>query len=417
MIFQAESILNEKILADFSESSQKLIYFQEKLLQILPQLLLRRLLPEIQEKMRPDGEIYHHVTLSKSFLVLDYYWEQLLPNSKVTNYRFWPLPSEKNKNIYQSFDVQNLTISLASKLDLSSKSNQVLSCQQRFLTSVPLEIGGFCPLKEITVSQASVGLQWLNSSVILIRGPSTVHFTCQQGTNQVIHLEKHFSLFLVHDGCTLHVVFKNGLSFNKQMTSRHPTHNFGLLHLLEYDLVEVTSFSAQTHLWLISLTTIVGGVVVAFGSLVLYLCYFKSRIGIRIWNHLTGTESYQQGNSVTFTARKSQSPDVDSYLSVDRRQSSPSTVNQLPQEGGSKGEKLLNKAFQDLQPQCDHCALPPPRVDYDGGMPNVKIIPGTQHSVEYVFPNMYHQQHIPKAVFDKDDISKAPPKLSTFMKI
>ena len=78
-------------------------------------------------------------------------------------YKFWPLPSEKNTNIYQSFDVQNLTISLASKLDLSSKSNQVLSCQQRFLTSVPLEIGGFCPLKEITVSQASVGLQWLTT--------------------------------------------------------------------------------------------------------------------------------------------------------------------------------------------------------------------------------------------------------------
>ena len=86
LIFQAESLLNEKILADFSESSQKLIFFQEKLLQILPQLLLRRLLPEIQEKMRPDGQIYHHVTLSKSFLVLDYYWEQLLPQSKVTMY-------------------------------------------------------------------------------------------------------------------------------------------------------------------------------------------------------------------------------------------------------------------------------------------------------------------------------------------
>ena len=137
---------------------------------------------------------------------------------------------------------------------------------------------------------------------------------------------------------------------------------------------------------------------------------------------MVGTESYQQGQSVQFTARKSQSPDVDSYLSVDRRQSSISTVNQLPQEGGPKGEKVLNKAFQDLQqPQCDHCVpingLPPPRVNFDGEMPNLKILPGTQHSVEYVFPNMYHQQQLPRAVFDKDDISKAPPKLSSFMKL
>ena len=424
LIFQANSILNEKILADFSESSQKLIYFQEKLLQILPQLLLRRLLPQIQDKMRPDGKIFHHVTLSKSFLVLDYYWEQLLPNSKVTNYRFWPLPSSKNKNIYQSFDVQNLTISLASKLDLSSKSNQVLSCQQRFLTSVPLEIGGFCPLKETTVSQASLGLKWINSSVILIRGPSTLHFTCQQGTNQVIHLKRHFNLFLIHDVCTLHVVFKNGLSFNKQMISQKPINNFGLLHLLAYDLTEVTSFSAQTHLWLVSLTTIVAVVIIAFVSLILYLCYFKSKIGIRIWNHLVGTDSYQQGQSVQFTARKSESPGVDSYLSADRRPSSVSTVNQLPQGGGPKAEKALNKAFQDLSqgPQCDHCApmngLPPPRVNFDGELPNLKLLPGTQHSVEYVFPNMYHQQQqIPRAVFDKDDITKAQPKLSSFLKL
>ena len=191
-------------------------------------------------------------------------------------------------------------------------------------------------------------------------------------------------------------------------------------------MTEVTSFSAQTHLWLVSLTTIVAAVILAFVSLIVYLCYFKSKIGIRIWNHLVGTDSYQQGQAVQFTARKSESPGVDSYLSAERRPSSVSTINQLPQQGGPKAEKALNRAFQDFSQQganCDRCApiqhsLPPPRVNFDDELPNLKLIPGTNQSVEYVFPNMYHQhQQIPRAVFDQDDIKKAQPKISSFLKL
>ena len=92
-LLNISSGIDEKILAQYSASAEKLVYFQENILKILHLLLLRRLLPEIQHKLRPDGKILHHLTFSKSFIVCDFYWEQIVPHSKVTNYKFWTLPA------------------------------------------------------------------------------------------------------------------------------------------------------------------------------------------------------------------------------------------------------------------------------------------------------------------------------------
>ena len=380
--------IDEKILAQYSASAEKLVYFQENILKILPQLLLRRLLPEIQHKLRPDGQILHHLTFSKSFIVCDFYWEQIVPHSKVTNYKFWALPAYQLEKRFETYDVRNLTISLDNKLALSAETNDIFQCQRRLITAVALPIESYCPRKGIEVMQAQVGLLWLNSSLVLIRGPSTVHYSCSEGTNKIIQLSKQFNLFVVHHVCTLHVQFMDGITFSIPMSQISPTQNFGLLHLLEYDITEATPKSQITQMWLISLTVCF---ILAFLVILLtigYFCYYKTKIGVRIWRTLAGEESFPGETRIEFINRQNSQ---DRFSSI-ARNSSLSPPRQLPQQGGPRGEQILQEALNkqtssrhDLQKPCD-C----------GSVPQVTELGrfAEYPSMEYIFPNMRHDSGV-----------------------
>ena len=423
-LFNMSSKLDDRLLAEFSASSEKLVYFQDKILEILPQLLLRRLMPEIAAKLRPDGQILHHLTLSKSFIVCDFFWEQIVPNSRVTSYKFWALPANQVEQKYETVDVKNLTISLDNSLDLSAKTNEIFNCQQRLLTSVALPVDNYCPMKEVEVFQANIGLLWLNASLILVQGPATLHYSCAEGTNKVLQLKMQFHLFIIHDLCTVHIQFEDGLAFNKPMKNVQYEKNFGLIHVLQYNILQATPRYEITKLWLITLTICLCFLACVLIGALLYFCYYKTKIGIRIWKIISGEEDFPADTRIEFINRKSQ--ERESYISFERDPSlSPS--RHLPSQGGPQGEKLLHQAFKNRNIRSTSCERCVPVLDgyNDLPLPDLQVLPECNRTVDFVFPHMYNpsidsgahtssfrtmsslQIPIGKATFDKNgDISQ-----------
>ena len=389
LLFNVSQGVDDRLLAEFSASSEKLVFFQDKILKILPQLLLRRLLPEIEHKLRPGGQIFHHITLSKSFIVCEFFWEQIVPNSKVTTYRFWSLPADQVDHTFESYDVQNLTISLDRELELSAKTNEIFRCQQRVITAVALSIDNYCPKKRMDITRAHIGLLWLNASIILVQGPSTLHYSCSEGTNRIVSLEKQFNLFIVHDFCTLHVQFSDGLTFSKQMIPTAYHQNFGLLHLLQYDIYQMTPKYQITQLWLISLTICLAITAMLLVAVLFYFCYYKTKIGLRIWRTLTGDDSFPPDTRIEFVNQRP-SQEGESYISMEK-DSSVSPTRQLPKEGGRRGEQVLQQAFrnQHLRAQsCEKC-FKESRLDSFSHLPELHQISDRNPTMEYIFPHMY----------------------------
>ena len=385
-LFNMSSKLDERLLAEYSASSEKLVYFQEKILDILPQLLLRRLMPEIEAKLRPNGEILYHLTLSKSFIVCDFFWEQIVPNSRVTSYRFWSLPANQIEQKFETIDVKNLTISLDNKLDLSAKTNDIFDCQQRLLTSVALPVANYCPNREVEVMQAHIGLLWANASILLAQGPSTLHYSCSEGTNKVLQLKMQFHLFIIHDLCTVHIQFPDGLAFNKPMENIRQERNFGLIHVLQYNILQATPRYEITKLWLITLSICLSVLAVVLLGALIYFCYYKTKIGIRLWRIVSGEEELPAETRIEFVDRRSRE-----RTSSFERDSSISPSKQLPTRGGQQGERLLNQAFQNHNIRgnsCERCT----QVSDKGcelRIPDLQVLPECNRTVDFVFPHMY----------------------------
>ena len=367
-----EGYIDEQILQQFSESAQQLAFFQKALVEKLPQLLLTRLAPEIKASIRPKGKVMFEVIESKSFLIVNFYWEQTLKNSKLTKYHFWSLPSSRIEEKYFTHSIENLTVSIDQRLSLSARTNNVYSCQKRALTNVPLTLDSYCELQECVVQAAEQGLQWRTADLFLLKGPATMHYGCLQDT-KVIKLNFEFNLVLMDRKCSAHSQHESGLTFNRPAINQKGVtkENLGLLYLAGYNVAETVSDEKQTQVWLsiqgALLGTLFGLGLLAIGS----FCYFKRKLGVRIYQsretpnrtHIdfVDKDDNHELHNLFYKANSSRSS---SFNSQEHQ-------GHLPSKGGVKGEQLLQKTVEKAQnkessclvPQCHTCTEPLGRAE------------------------------------------------------
>ena len=98
--------IDDGVIDQLDSAVEKIIHFQNNVVQKLSQAFLLKLSPFINARIRPNGQVLVSVQKSHSFLKFLYIFEEELPESAITSYVFNSLPHSRQANQYQSLVTQ-----------------------------------------------------------------------------------------------------------------------------------------------------------------------------------------------------------------------------------------------------------------------------------------------------------------------
>ena len=284
--FHPHEEISPALLAGLKSSVNQYLYFQENLLEKIPNLIFERNWPEVKARIVPETQIHYAINLGKSFLKLEYIWQEFLSDSQVTQFRFLSLPTTVSKDGFQYFEIQNLTLGLSSQQNTQFRTDRDYLCQARLLTDTAATIRDVCPEKTKVVQPLfTPSLFWENSRVYSVTGPSNIHYQCGQDMTRIMQLKQTINVLLVGSHCAVHVVFPIlGSHVLQSSYARHSKINVFLI--LQYTPLEASDKTLTTTIWRISVTVIITLFITVSIGVVLLIYRFKQTLGIRLLSTL-----------------------------------------------------------------------------------------------------------------------------------
>lgn len=326
--------ISEELISSLAAATQKMVFFEENVKFLLPLALLSRLWPTLQHKIRKGSKVVTTFEDSQSFTKLTFYFEEIIPTSTVTHYKFHSLPASQLKGSFMTRLAEDVDIDLKSALSVSLNKGAV-ECSKRLISSVPQSLEA-CKKIETSPAVVEKSLRFQKTiQLYLVRGKANMHFECAGGGGgaSVMTLEEQFNLLMIHDSCTLHVVFTTNSRpwaraaiLNKDVGT-DIFRSIDVLHLLKYNVPNEVSFATKMEHFMLGISISLG----CLAIVVILVCFgvwkYKNKLKLRV------KRVYQE------------SPDLAIELQHSRRESRSSTRASAPRDTNPalEHERLMDR--------------------------------------------------------------------------
>ena len=316
--------------------------FQERLYSEIPNLLISRLLAEVQHKIDENSDIFVEILPAKSFVSYRIYYLELLDLTSVTTYNFYVLPYAQRSNSWEYFFVQNMSLHFNENFLLSSQHSKEFLCQKAVMGTQISKQKDMCSVVTRNPPLVEIAIEFLTGYTLFARGSGVIHYSCVGHPASMLVVKDLCTLYMVHASCSLHAVFENSLQFDFPAKSQVPG-DFQVFPLLKYKIPVFATRRETVNLFMISILTVLAVFIVLFTALGLTCWYYKRKLGIRIASHIDpGTTDQVAPLEIQFV---NQQESTQRRLSLPSGQLDRSRQHILPEMGGPMAESMLETAF------------------------------------------------------------------------
>ena len=217
-------------------------------------------------------------------------------DSKQTDIVFAPLPYVTQKGKVWVLNLQNRTLDLSvQQTSVNVKSS--FQCNSRLMSNTIGELIKVCEKRTLQWPSVKSLLRMATLTVISVMGPTQVNFQCGNFGAKSVTLTKTYNVLLYHDSCFLTMRLPNSRQFELQATQydmADPLRKIEVILVLEYNLSELSLFSDQVQVWVVSLLVLVLILIVLAVTSFAIFWHFRKTMTLRINNAIFDLEKSDQ---------------------------------------------------------------------------------------------------------------------------